>query len=452
MNGDDQSASEARRAIDDVRGARQDFLAVCEALLELVNALSPHVEALDDVDPIGTVVAKHAADLDENARRRVAAELRDVARGIKSAFEGAQGDEDPSSLEEGSKQGGGDDSKARVEIDEERREISVTVSPPAASAVMALIRSEIAPKRLGILNRSLVTMAVATFEVFVGQLVAACLRKHPGILGTDAKEFALDDLQRFERIQDATEELISRRVESLMSGGLDAWEKWFRDRPLQIEFEANALSWGETQELFQRRHIIVHHGGRVSRRYLQKTPDMGTSPPSLGSLLEPDADYVARSVDLVLVLGTLVSSRLLTKLLPPSAVSTEAPVLADLVYELLQAGRWDAAGAVAKAGEELSKILESSESTRLRFRCNAWLCRKRLDGIDSIRDEVEAWDTSALSGVFPLVQAALLDQVDLAYELLPAALESEEISLGDLREWPILEELRADTRFAEYDQ
>lgn len=81
---------------------------------------------------------------------------------------------------------------------------------------------------------------------------------------------------------------------------------------------------------------------------------------------------------------------------------------------------------------------------------NKWLCRKRKNGLDDILAEVDAWDTSAMAPVFQLVQASFLDRIDDAYEVLPAAPQAGDPSEHDLMHWPILEEIRADPRFAEF--
>jgi hypothetical protein len=62
-------------------------------------------------------------------------------------------------------------------------------------------------------------------------------------------------------------------------------------------------------------------------------------------------------------------------------------------------------------------------------------------------EEVEAFDCSAKHRKFALTRASLLEQAGEFFELLPKALGID-INLGALRGWPILDEMRADPRFA----
>jgi len=87
------------------------------------------------------------------------------------------------------------------------------------------------------------------------------------------------------------------------------------------------------------------------------------------------------------------------------------------------------------------------QNTKWVFQVNEWLSCKRLDRIDSIREEVEAWDTSALGPTFQIAKAALLDDLDIAFEEARKALALEAIGEVQLLEWPLLEEMRADERF-----
>jgi hypothetical protein len=75
------------------------------------------------------------------------------------------------------------------------------------------------------------------------------------------------------------------------------------------------------------------------------------------------------------------------------------------------------------------------------------LAEKHLHGIDSITTDVEAWDTSALNPVFPLVKHCLLEEIDEAFEALEQALAVAAVTSENLRLWPILAPIRDDPRY-----
>jgi hypothetical protein len=73
---------------------------------------------------------------------------------------------------------------------------------------------------------------------------------------------------------------------------------------------------------------------------------------------------------------------------------------------------------------------------------NNWLAKKRLHGVESIRDELEAFDVSALAPVFAFVRAALLNNQDEAIGYMNRLLDNHEIGYRSVRDWPVLTELR----------
>ena len=78
---------------------------------------------------------------------------------------------------------------------------------------------------------------------------------------------------------------------------------------------------------------------------------------------------------------------------------------------------------------------------------NYLLARKRQFGTNSVRDEIEKWNVSALALEFHLVKAALEDDRSSALDILPRVILSESIPRNNFYSWPVLEELRSDPRF-----
>jgi hypothetical protein len=64
-------------------------------------------------------------------------------------------------------------------------------------------------------------------------------------------------------------------------------------------------------------------------------------------------------------------------------------------------------------------------------------------GFESIRDEVHAWDASALPPVFGLAQLILLCHDEQALQQIPTLLAVGDITCQDLHDWPLFDRLRA---------
>jgi hypothetical protein len=302
------------------------------------------------------------------------------------------------------------------------------------------------PDRAGFLLRAQVVMGVSAVEVLIAGLVREFYTiKQEALVGED-KEFSLAELKEFGSIEEAITAAIDKRVEQFVWKSFDDWSIWFEKR-MNISFSEMLDDWDRTREVFERRHLIVHNEGRVNARYTQRVPEAIRPNLQLGEELPMDEHYGLQALDHLSVLGILGTTLVWAKLLPATDFSTPA---ANAIYDLMLAGRWEPVAAICHHG----KALDCGRSTQLVFQCNEWLARKRLHGLESIEREVGRFDTTGLQIRFSVVRAALLDDLDQAFEILPHALETDRAAggmiRGELLEWPILEEMRQDPRIADF--
>lgn len=274
-------------------------------------------------------------------------------------------------------------------------------------------------------------MAVSAFEVLVSGLASRYFISFPGALDVKKREFSLEDVEGFKTEADATDLLISRRVSTLMYGGLESWSKWFAEKG-DMSLSDLAIDWKVVREVFQRRHIVTHSGGLVSAEYLAKV-DL-PNPPALGSRLIVDEEYLQKTFDELDALGTGLGARAWSTWLPEK--NRSANVVLQRTYQTMNLGRWRVAESLA------AQRVQGEEEVRHAIRCNGWLSRAERQGYDAIADEVQQWDVSALSGRFKLVRKVLLQDLDAALVLLPGLLTAGEVRRGEIREWPILRTLR----------
>jgi hypothetical protein len=296
-----------------------------------------------------------------------------------------------------------------------------------------------------VINRSLLPTAVTNFELLMGDLAREALRFAPQQMEVgDVKEFTLADLKNIGSIEGAVDVAISRRVESLLRSDLPAWAEWFTKRA-KVDFSRLTMGWDSLNEIMQRRHAITHSGGKVDEYYRER---VGTEPlPELGKDLTPDDRYLTTALDHFAVAGLLWTSVMGAKLDKDNAADV-AGRLNHMMYEFMMgAGRWSAVEAVCSCVQELTDVLHPDEKTRRHFEFNRMLAQKRLFGSDFVREQATSLDVSALSGEFHLARYCLLDDVDNALATAENLLKTSDIEVFQLREWPILAELRDDSRF-----
>jgi len=301
-----------------------------------------------------------------------------------------------------------------------------------------------------LLNRSILMSLVSYFEVLVADLAHAFYRIAPDAISTADKVLSVNELKQFSSIDEALRSIVSDRIDKLLRSSVSDWQEFFQSR-MKINMKLIVPEWAQWNEYFQRRHIVVHAGSHVTQLYLSKLDWKALTPympkPSLGDKLDIDDAYLEHAINTFEIAGLLLCQEVWRKLIPGDSEARYSGLtgLGDAVYHRLLSRHWDVAEKLASWGEQDN---EASEDWMLICKFNRWLCIKRQERWGEAEEEVEAFDCSAKHRRFALARASLLEQADAFFKLLPKALSAEDITIGVLKEWPILDEIRTDPRFA----
>lgn len=397
----------------------EQFNQTLEAILEMLDAIFPHVVSLDKAGKTYSL-----PPLSEEGQAIVTAAFEAREEGGDELDEAAD-DEDVEPI-------------AKAFVD------AYADNPDALRMLSRTITALLArPQREQILHGSLLTMVVGTLETAIAQVVTQHYLLHPDALPRGEKEFSLAELAEFEDLDDARELAVSRRVEGLIRGGLETWDKTF-NRLLKIEVSELADDLAVLHEVIQRRHLVVHNAARVSRQYKSQVPECTQA---VGETLEIGREYLEGAIDSVAIFGTRLIFVSWAKWKPDDMEDIESSAL-EIVLPQLSAARNLPARCIASTVETMA----TREHQRLALRVNRLQAEKRLTGIDSIREEVEGWDTTALAPEFAVAKAALLDEFELLFSMLPVVVEQRRLSPDDVRGWPLFKEARAEEAWAEFEK
>jgi hypothetical protein len=385
----------------------QNFATTLYALRDFLDLIAPQVKALDEREPLIEPFKEMLEELPKEARDRI---LKDIGNLTDALNESTNSVETLNAVR------------------------GLAVSREAVAIVQAMMNRVDSKPRLPVLLHSLVPMAVGAFEVLTAQLIDLIYHVRPGLLPKDEKDFSLSDLEQFDNLQDAIDDAIERRVDSILAGGIEHWAKWFSRKGIEIDFSQLALNWPDTLEIFQRRHIILHNEGKVSKRYLARLAAYREDLPQLGAEVSTDARYVQDALDNLNVLGSLLAV-FVQRSLAGGLDKITAPVLNARVEGLMRLDCWQAAQKICTVSKRLKEL---PESARITFQCGEWFCAKELNGIETIRAAVEAWDTSALGQEFKAIRYSLLDMDREAAVALKFALRNGEVTKPRVYESPLL--------------
>ncbi|MFJ4549536.1 hypothetical protein ACIP4X_09935 [Streptomyces sp. NPDC088817] len=306
------------------------------------------------------------------------------------------------------------------------------------------------PSRIDFLLESTVVSAVTSFEVLFSSLIASFLKVSPQALEAMSREkereFSLRDLKGLSSIEEAVDLAISRRVDELMFGSVAEWRKFCIDK-LNIKFEDLCSDWPAVQEIFQRRHVLVHAGGVASHRYVASVASAGRSVDvKVGKKLNTSEIYVHQTLDAIMSFGILLASSIGMKFAKEHE-STILSSLHKLTYTRLLAKQDELVKHLCTAGEKIAVGYDD----QLLFKVNGWIALKRTDP-KAVALEMKQWDTSALEDRYKLAKMCLASQNDEALGLMKKMHSAESLSSEDVLEWPLFEELRNMPDYVEWSK
>lgn len=417
----------------------EHFYGAMAELRALLAELGTRSIELDDPAALNE---RHLRGLPPETRALVSSKLEELGGALLAAAERAEeARADPDSLR-----------AIEVELHEERmgpalsqvvrplvEELTTTIDLPDEDVARATLRIALdtlfrRPRRGELLRRSLIVSAISAFEVLVADLTAQFFRSHPAALGSE-KVLSAQELLVYSTKEDAIGELIERKVDSLLRKGLAGWEKWF-SRHLGLTLGDLSLDWPRTQEIFQRRNLIVHRGSQVDEKYLVAVDATIRDSNKLGAELLTPLPYIERSLDHLLVFGMMLAGST-WRCLKPHETSMVAGLFGFKIELLMEEERWN----VVKPLTRYAKQITDGEKQEI-HRVNHWLALKKLGEFGPERDEVQQWDVTSLRPAFALAKLALLDRREEAEQMMQSLLKTGAMSASEVKSWPLLEGLK----------
>lgn len=310
---------------------------------------------------------------------------------------------------------------------------------PKIDAALEFGRKSSEQKNLFYVN-SLISL-LSSAEWFYSQILHFFYDKNPHVAGIKKKTLTLEELKSFGSIEDAEKYLIDSKIEGLLRS---SFADWMETLKTELGLGLGYLSDfnDELIEIYQRRNLFVHNGGVVNSIYLSK---VSLSKKSVGEKLTVEGEYLDNAIDKIHVLFSLIACELWKNDLPTD--EERSNFLMELNYGYLKQGKWT----VAKLPNTfLSKDARQPVIPRIYAQLNCWLCEKREKGLNNVKSELDKQDFSDKSIVIQLALEALRENEESFFQLLPRAINSEELPVKYLFDFPILEEMRATKSFDEF--
>ena len=387
----------------------------------------------DEIDAIVESAAKrlpHITDLDH---RRAARVVRESFMELDAAAE--------RQVEMGRREQNDSDKAERTKI-LRRMEAEVEKIAGSSSASMhyfhAVMRQRSRPRRAPLLRSSLLISAVANFEVLVAAQLRFFFKVRPEAMRSKDQSYSIEEISKHLSIEEFLSSCGAKRADGILRESFESWMDWLQKR-VGAGVNECADEIIVVAEVFQRRHLFVHNGGVVNSLYLSNVKGKKGESPEIGERLSVDAAYLASAIENLTILGTILTADMLAIYGADGREKQSGYRIAqDYVFESLVMGSDSLV--VGVCGPAALKC--GDEYLRLVFQVNLWVAKKRMNGPDSVEDEVRAWQVSALAPTFSLAKHALLDENERALELANEMRASGALGEEEWLTWPLLEAVR----------
>jgi hypothetical protein len=277
---------------------------------------------------------------------------------------------------------------------------------------------------------------ITEFELLLSKIAKVYYLGFEGSLDKKEVKIRLEEIKKFASISEIKEHLVESEIFKLTSGGLDEWREFLKEK-FGVEFEKVTPDWELFKKYFYQRNLFIHNDGIINEDYIRKS---GRTDIKLGDQISINKRDLSVCLENFLIVGSTIALMTWNKLSPKEKAHISENIN-DLGYHALMSNHWE-------FSERLYTLLDmyGGEDDKIISKMNKYLCLKRKGRFNEIKEELESFNHNTYNPKYSLVVYALLDDCEKALSTINQA----DMSLGDLIEWPILEDLRKIDPFKKY--
>lgn len=332
-----------------------------------------------------------------------------------------------------------------IEINKEEEGWGISTTGKDSDIITnAMTNMKMLDKQLILMYKSILVNLISTVECYLGNVLKRYFLEYKGeiigkLIESKDKVYTINELEMFESIESAKEYIIDKKIENLIRGSFEDWYKFLKEKmSLSMGYMNN--DYDTMVEIFQRRNIFMHNDGIINRIYISNTEPQVRYDGKIGESIRLTKEYLENAINILEKNFVLIAFELWKK--REKDDKSRGAFFAQLSVKYMMQERWTllesatifivSDSAVADSVKKMSKI-------------NLWLAQKKLGKMNV--DEVRKEDFSALTVDYQICKHALLEEYLDAVKLIDKALDTEQITVKTLYEWPVLEELRMDKSF-----
>jgi len=288
----------------------------------------------------------------------------------------------------------------------------------------------------------------SAYDAFTGALLKAIYKKRPELVDSLNIQVPLNDLLKFENISDIKESVIADEIENFRR---KSYVEQFEQLEKRFGIELRKFDhWVQFVELGQRRNLITHCEGLVSKQYLKccQTYQAELSPNlKEGDYLSVDYKYLNEAALIIYEVCAKLGQTLWRKLFPDELEEANNQ-LTDVIFESLRMERWERAIMLSEFASTQRQPLKDLDK-KIQIINRAIGLKFSGDKTEFIR-LLDATDWSASIPEFQLANSVLRENTEEACEVMRTiGVKGTILTQKSYHVWPLFKEFRKTKEFLE---
>lgn len=300
-----------------------------------------------------------------------------------------------------------------------------------------------------VLELSLFLGLFSIYDNFTGELLTAIYLKKPELFNRVEHSISLSEILQFNSFEELKILALQQEIEDFRRKSyVEQFEEL--ERTFQIKLK-EFPKWGNFVECGQRRNLLTHAGGVVSKQYLKMCEREKVSFPSIlkvGDKLEIGTNYFVESCELLIEVGFKLGQTLWRKVYPEEIEIADSHLIGTVFEDCLKMDSWDRGQVFGEFAINLKK--KASDLNHIIFSINYAISLKFDGKHKETKETLSKIDWSALSNEFKLAEAVLSDNYEKATELMnKIGKTGDYIYEESYHQFPLFKEFRQTKQFLE---
>lgn len=290
---------------------------------------------------------------------------------------------------------------------------------------------------------------VSRYDEFLSSILKNVYRKNPERATAPDRSLTYDDLLTLDKLDNVVELFIAKDIENLLR---ESHEKQLKtiDHEFKLVIIENFLEYIQFIEIMERRNLLVHAGGVVSKYYVKKCKTIGYKTdklPNEGTVLDVSEDYFKTSVLCLSELAVRLGYTLACRTYPENLKDIHIHLLDSVGFPLLVSEKWELAKRVFSfALSWPNKYIPEDRCTRLYIINNALALNQLNRHVEAVV-LLDKYDWSSQPPEVLLALAMLRHEWTQVERLMSDMNGEKPFTEDNFRTWPIFKEFRQTKEF-----